>query len=337
MSAGLIVGIDGTSLDARTREMLMHPAVVGVILFARNFVDDLQLRRLTGELRALKSPRLLLCADHEGGRVQRFRAGFTPLPPPGRIGALYPRWPDRARDMAYRYGRVMAAEVLDRGVDLSLAPVLDLDRGSEVIGDRAFSADPEVVADLARYAIAGMHDAGMKCCGKHFPGHGSVRPDSHLQTVIDDRCLEALADDLVPFERLIDVLDAVMPAHVVYTAVDQCPAGFSREWIARLRDGMGFSGVVISDDLDMAGAGVVGDAYRRWQAAAEAGCDLACICDPASALALTRRIDADEAWVAKARQQASRLYGQAMFALDEQLLVPEFRGWRESLKRMSGA
>lgn len=339
MRAGLIVGIAGTELDPASRERLLHPAVVGVILFARNYRDPAQLLQLTEALRALKQPRLLLCVDQEGGRVQRFRDGFTPLPPLSVIGRWYASHPDRARDLAYRHGRVMAAEVLGHGVDLSLAPVLDLDRGSRVIGDRAFASDPAVVADVAAWYLAGMRDAGMKCCGKHYPGHGSTEPDSHHQVVIDDRELEAIEQDLTPFRSLAAQLDAVMPAHVIYPALDAAPAGFSAAWVRRLRENLGCAAVVISDDLDMAGAAAAGDALDRWSACSDAGCDLALVCDPDSAAALIDRSDPDNISahdIDAARSSAARLYGRAAFTLEEQLLVPEFRGWRNTLKQLAG-
>ncbi|MGB0513831.1 MAG: beta-N-acetylhexosaminidase, partial [Wenzhouxiangellaceae bacterium] len=306
MSAGLVIGIEGVALDRAGREHLRHPAVVGVILFARNYRAPDQLRALTDELRAAAGQRPLICVDQEGGRVQRFRDGFTRLPPLATIGRWYSSHPDRARDLAYRHGRVMAAEVLGHGVDLSLAPVLDLDRGSEVIGDRAFSDDPAAVAELAAWYLAGMRDAGMRCCGKHFPGHGSVAPDSHHQQVVDPRDLAALAPDLAPFEQLAGQLDAVMPAHVCFPAVDPRPAGFAPTWIQRVRALPEFDGVVISDDLDMAGAAAAGDALARWRACGDAGCDLALVCDPTSAAALLERIPPERIDPAPGRAAAAR-------------------------------
>ena len=336
MNPGLIIGIDGEALDGVSRKCLRHPAVVGVILFARNYRAPDQLRVLTADLRAEAEHRLLICVDQEGGRVQRFRDGFTRLPPLAVIGRWFASHPDRARDLAYRHGRVMAAEVLGHGVDLSLAPVLDLDRGSEVIGDRAFSDDPDAVVDLAAWYLAGMRDAGMRCCGKHYPGHGSVVPDSHHQQVVDSRDLEQLAADLAPFESLAGQLDAVMPAHVCYPEVDPRPAGFAPAWIERLRALPGFDGVVISDDLDMAGAAVAGDAMDRWQACGDAGCDLALVCEPASAGALLERIEPDRFDPARGRAAAARLLGRPAFSLDEQQTVPEFRAWRNTLNQLSG-
>jgi beta-N-acetylhexosaminidase len=331
----LIVGFDGTELDASTRERLAHPAVGGVIVFPRNVESPEQLRRLCDALRALRSPRLLLTVDQEGGRVQRLRDGFTPLPAPAILGRWHRSHPDRARDLAYRHGRVMAAEVLGHGLDLSFAPVLDLDRGSTVIGDRAMAADPAVVADLGAHYIAGMRDAGMRCCGKHFPGHGSVEADSHEQVVVDERWSEALEADVEPFATLARQLDSVMMAHVRYPARDERPAGYSRYWVEHcLRRELGFSGAVISDDLDMAGAAPGGGLAERVDSALGAGCDAVLVCRPQSVAALL----GDEhalSWAPADSTGLERLYGRPLASLDEQLLVPEFRAWRQSLESLT--
>lgn len=338
MRAGLIVGIDSTGLDARTGAVLEHPAVVGVILFSRNYRDPEQLTAMCSELRALRAPRLLICVDQEGGRVQRFTTGFTALPPLSKLGVWYRSHPDRALDLAYRHGRVMAAEVLGHGADLSLAPVLDLDRGSRVIGDRAFSDAPEAVTALAAHYIAGMRDAGMKNCGKHFPGHGSVRADSHVEVVTDSRTRRELAPDVAPFAELADQLDAVMPAHVAYPCVDRRPAGFSAAWIdGVLRSELAFHGVVISDDLDMDGASVAGELRERWRASESAGCDLALVCNPRSAVELLSAEADDDADFEAARTAAGKLFGRPSFSLAEQELVSEFRAWKSSLNKLAGA
>ncbi|MFW5815750.1 MAG: beta-N-acetylhexosaminidase [Wenzhouxiangella sp.] len=331
----LIVGIDGLELDEATRERLQHPAVGGVILFARNFDTAEQVRALAAEIRALKSPRLLVAVDQEGGRVQRFRGPeLTPLPPLGLLGRWFASRPDRACDLAYRHGRVMAAEMLALNVDLSFAPVLDLDRGSRVIGDRALASDPAAVIELGRYYIAGMKDAGMAACGKHFPGHGSVAADSHHCVVTDRRPLDELADDMAPFVALAERLSAVMMAHVCYPDVDDRPAGFSARWIqSELRAAAGFQGLVISDDLDMLGAAPAGDLGQRLEQAFAAGCELALVCDPGSVAAL---LDQDPSLPRVASERFSSLYGRAMMSMDEQLLVPEFRAWRDSLKALNG-
>ncbi|MCA1779596.1 MAG: beta-N-acetylhexosaminidase [Xanthomonadaceae bacterium] len=337
MSAGLIVGIGGVELNAVDRRTLEHPAVVGVILFSRNYHSPAQLRALCETIRAFKQPRLLICVDQEGGRVQRLRDGFSRLPALAELGIRYRSHPDRALDLAYRHGRVMAAEVLGHGLDLSLAPVLDLQRGSGVIGDRAFSSDPNSVATLARHYLAGMRDAGMKSCGKHFPGHGSVVADTHTEVVTDGRARAALEADLQPFSALAAELDAIMPAHVCYPCVDDVPAGFSSRWIAEiLRGRFGFRGVVVSDDLDMAGAGVAGSTLERWRAGSAAGCDLALVCEPASAATLAAAIEPDQAFYGPARRAATALQGRAAFSLEEQQQVPEFRAWKKSLELLAG-
>jgi len=325
----LIVGFEGTRLNEETAEQLRHPLVGGVILFSRNFESPDQLRSLVTELRALRSPRLVITVDQEGGRVQRFRNGMTRLPPLSVLGRWYASYPDRACDLAYRHGRVMAAELLDHGVDLSWAPVLDLERGSRVIGDRAMSADPDCVARIAAWYVAGMRDAGMAACAKHFPGHGSVEADSHDEVVVDPRAFEDLQADLKPFRALAGEVQTVMMAHVCYPAVDPQPAGFSSRWIRDiLRNELGFEGLVVSDDLDMTGASPAGDLGSRLDQAFSAGCDLALVCQPesvAQVLAMNRE------WPAPSPAAVSRLRGTPMASLDEQLQVPEFRAWRNSL------
>ncbi len=329
----LIVGIDGLELDELTRKQLCHPAVGGVILFSRNYQCPSQLRELCAAISELRSPRLLITVDQEGGRVLRFRDGFTALPPLGRLGRYYHDYPDRARDLAYRHGRVMAAEVLEHGIDLSWAPVLDLDRGSEVIGDRALGTDPDVVCDLGTFYLAGMRDAGMRSCGKHFPGHGSVVADSHHEIVVDRRSLSELAVDLQPFATLASQLDGVMVAHVCYPARDESPAGFSREWIGRcLRTELDFAGVVVSDDLDMLGAAPGGDLPGRLRLALTAGCEAVLVCRPASVAGL---LEGDLELATPAAGRLEGLYGRPMASLEEQLTVPEFRSWRESLEKLS--
>jgi beta-N-acetylhexosaminidase len=329
----LIIGFEGQSLDEPARQLLSHPCVGGVILFARNFSSTEQLRGLTREIADLRSPRLLITVDQEGGRVQRFRDGFTSLPPLAVLGRWYRSRPDRALDLAYRHGRVMAAELLEYGVDLSWAPVLDLDRGSSVIGDRAISDDPEAVCELAAHYIAGMHDAGMAACAKHFPGHGSVAADSHLEVVTDHRPIEALQADLQPFARLAKQFQAVMMAHVCYPALDAGPAGFSERWIRqRLKKELGFPGLVVSDDLDMAGAAPAGGLEERLGQAFSAGCDLALVCQPASVVELLgRNLDLP----CPDQELLRPLYGKPMASLEEQLTVPEFRAWQSSLKELN--
>lgn len=341
MSGPLIVGIAGTTLEPSTREQLRHPAVGGVILFSRNYETPEQLVALTDALRDLRSPRLLICVDQEGGRVQRFRDGFTALPPLAVLGRWYASHPERALDLAYRHGRVMAAEVLGHGVDMSFAPVLDRDGCSSVIGDRAFSPDADAVIALAGHYIAGMRDAGMAACGKHFPGHGSVAADSHFDLVRDPRSAVDIEHDLAPFRALVGQLAAVMPAHVCYPALDDRPAGFSRYWIDQvLRRELGFSGCVISDDLDMAGAAGVGAYGDRLRCALEAGCDLVLVCNPDSVAPALEAVETgpNDRTNDRTNDRAGTihaLYGKPSFTLSEQELVPEFRAWKKTLNTLS--
>jgi beta-N-acetylhexosaminidase len=278
-----MLGVQGLALTADDRRRLRSPAVGGVILFKRNYADPAQLRALTAEIRALRTPRLLIAVDHEGGRVQRFRAGFTAVPPMRTLGAMWDADPAAARAAAFEHGRVIACELAAHGVDFSFTPVLDLDHGqSVVIGDRAFHRDPAVVTALARALVAGLRAGGAPAVGKHFPGHGYVAADSHTELPVDDRTLAAiLAEDVAPYAGLIaGELDAIMPAHIIYPQVDARPAGFSPVWVDDvLRGRLGFRGLVISDDLDMAGAQVAGDVVARARAAVTAGCDMVLACN----------------------------------------------------------
>jgi beta-N-acetylhexosaminidase len=284
--APVVLDVAGTTLNADDRRRLAHPLVGGLILFARNGVDRRQLVALTAEAKAIR-PDLLICVDHEGGRVQRFRSdGFTHLPPMRRLGELWMRDAMAATDAATACGFVLASELRACGVDLSFTPVLDLDHGpSGVIGDRAFHRDPRVVALLAKSLMHGLLRAGMANCGKHFPGHGFVAADSHTEIPVDRRALKAiLADDAKPYEWLSTSLASVMPAHVVYPKVDARPAGFSSRWLRDvLRGRLGFTGAVFSDDLSMAGARVIdGREVGHTEAAVaalEAGCDLVLLCN----------------------------------------------------------
>ena len=274
----VMIDIAGTELTELDRERLTHPLVGGVILFTRNYVSREQLTALCREIHALREPRLLIAVDHEGGRVQRFRAGFTRLPAMRKLGELYAVDPAAGLAAARSTGEVLAAELLACGVDFSFTPVLDLDYGnSSVIGDRAFGRDPAVVAALANALVAGLHAAGMKSCGKHFPGHGHVAADSHVAIPVDERSLDQLQEDIAAFR--LGRVDAVMPAHVIYPAVDARPAGFSPVWHKMLRDDLAFDGVVFSDDLSMEGASVVGGILERARAAWEAGCDMLLVCN----------------------------------------------------------
>ena len=284
--APVILDIEGTTLTAADRRRLMHPLTGGLILFARNWQDRSQLTGLTASIKELRDD-LLICVDHEGGRVQRFRTdGFTALPPMRVLGEAWMRDALAATGAATAVGHVLGAELRACGVDLSFTPVLALDHSaSGVIGDRAFHRDPRVVAMLAKSLAHGLLRAGMAHCGKHFPGHGYVRADSHHEIPQDRRSLKTiLADDARPYEWLSTTLAAVMPAHVVYTRVDERPAGFSERWLKEiLRERLGFTGAVFSDDLCMAGARRLhGRELGHAEAAAlalQAGCDLVLLCN----------------------------------------------------------
>lgn len=280
----LMIDIAGLALSELDRERLTHRLVGGVILFSRNYDSPAQLERLTDEIRALRSPPLLIAIDHEGGRVQRCREGFTRLPPMRRLGELWARDSQAALTTAHNIGYVLAAELRARGVDFSFTPVLDLDWGrSAVIGDRAFHRDPEIVVRLAGALIEGLHAAGMRACGKHFPGHGWAEADSHVAIPVDERSLAELAPDLEPYHQL--KLDAVMPAHVIYPQIDARPAGFSPIWLKKLREEFAFDGVIFSDDLSMEGAAVAGGIVERADAAWLAGCDMLLVCNAPEAVA----------------------------------------------------
>jgi beta-N-acetylhexosaminidase len=279
-----MVDVHGHVLTAAEKKRLQNPLVGGVILFAHNYKDRAQLTALTRSIHALRSPALLIAVDHEGGRVQRFRSdGFTTLPAMRKLGELWMTQPLVAMRSATDVGYVLASELRACGVDLSFTPVLDLDYGeSNVIGDRSFHRDPRVVAMLARALAQGLSFAGMSSCGKHFPGHGAVRADSHHEIPLDHRSLkQIMAEDAAPYDWLgHQVITSVMPAHVIYTKVDSKPAGFSAKWIQEiLRTKLKYDGVVFSDDLTMEGAAVAGDILARAEAALQAGCDMALVCN----------------------------------------------------------
>lgn len=279
----LVIGISGTELSAAERDWLQHDACAGVILFARNFASRAQVAELSQSIREAARFPQLICVDQEGGRVQRFREGYSDLPPLEGFDTLYRRDRDAALDLAREHAWLMASEIRATGVDLSFAPVVDLGRGNKAIGNRAFSADPQVVAAFTRAYVEGMHDAGMGATLKHFPGHGSVLEDTHFDDAIDDRPLDDIrALDLVPFVAGIDAgADAVMMAHVVYPQVAPEPAGYAKRWIEGvLREEMGFRGVVFSDDIGMAAAFSAGGIKSRIDAHLDAGCDIVLVCHP---------------------------------------------------------
>ena len=285
----VMLGVEGAALTDADRARLAHPSVGGVILFARNYASPAQVTALVADIRAARDPALLVAVDHEGGRVQRFRDGFTAVPPMRTLGERYDTDRAGALDEARRWGRVIAAELRACGIDFSFTPVLDLDYGgSAVIGHRAFHSDPAAVAALAAALCEGLHAGGMAAVGKHFPGHGCVAADSHLALPVDVRSYAELASAvLVPFAALAAgrAIDGVMPAHIVYPAVAPEPAGFSPYWLQTvLRGRLGFDGVIFSDDLEMAGAHGAGDIVARADAALAAGCDVVLACNDFAAM-----------------------------------------------------
>jgi len=334
-TGALMLDLEGLDPTAEERLLLAQPEVGGLILFARNYESPDQLHRLMRQIRGLR-PDLLVAIDQEGGRVQRIRTGATRLPPMATLGKLWRREPEAAIADARELGWLMATELRAFDIDFSFAPVLDIDWSrSGVIGDRAFADSAEGVAELAAAFMHGMHEAGMAATGKHFPGHGWVQADSHLEIPLDERPLEQLeAEDMQPFARLIEAgLDAIMPAHVIYSRLAAEPAGFSAYWLReQLRGRLGFDGVIFSDDLTMEGASVAGGFPDRAERALEAGCDMILVCNHrAGALEvldylksgaapvsprlarMQARADVvcDEARLQRARAVAARLRGEA--------------------------
>lgn len=278
----LMIDLAGTELTAEDIDIIKDKRVVGVILFSRNYVNKAQLKALIKSIREVRID-FLIAVDQEGGRVQRFRDEFTELPAFRDIGQLYESDPEQALELAVGTGYQMASELIECDVDFSFTPVVDLDYGlSEVIGTRSFHRDPEIVSRCAISFMMGMHAAGMAAVMKHFPGHGGVKADSHHEIPVDDRDLETLAtEDCLPFQALsTEAITAVMPAHVIYSKVDDKPAGFSKKWLQEiLRGEMDFQGIIISDDLTMEGASKMGDYPQRVDAALEAGCDMVLVCN----------------------------------------------------------
>ncbi|WP_173911554.1 beta-N-acetylhexosaminidase [Acinetobacter sp. Marseille-Q1618] len=280
MIGALMLDIAGTELTQEDIQLLQAPQVGGMILFSRNIQSPAQVRQLTDHMRQIR-PDILIAVDQEGGRVQRLKQGFTLLPAMGHFGELYLSQPEKALDLAEKCGWLMATEVLAVGIDFSFAPVLDINAISDVIGDRAFAKNAQDIVPLARAFMKGMQSAGMATTGKHFPGHGSVKADSHVAAAIDSRSYDDIyQNDMQSFIQLQDQLDALMPAHVIYENVDPNPAGFSPYWIQKiLRQELKFDGVLFSDDLSMQAACVAGGADARIRAALDAGCDMGLVCN----------------------------------------------------------
>ena len=282
-----MVDIGGTDLTSEDVRVLSHPMVGSVILFSRNYRDPLQVSELTAAIRAIRSPQLLIAVDHEGGRVQRFREHFTRLPASRLLGRRFEAQRREGLSLAQSVGWLMAAELRSAGIDFSFAPCIDLDYGvSEIIGDRAFHSDADAVAALGVAYMAGMREAGMAACAKHFPGHGAVIADSHTDLPVDRRAFVDMEADLRPYRLMIqNNVASVMAAHVVYPAIDQLPASLSRRWISDiLRGELGFHGCVFADDLSMAGAAAFGGILQRVKLAFAAGCDVLPICNDRQAV-----------------------------------------------------
>ncbi|WP_447556199.1 beta-N-acetylhexosaminidase [Vreelandella sp. EE22] len=325
----VMLDLEGLSITQAEQALLRDPAVGGVILFARNVESAGQVRRLCQSIRSQR-PELLLGIDQEGGRVQRIKQGVTRLPAMARIGEVYAHDPAAGSQLANDAGWLLGMEMAACGLDISFAPVLDVESGlSSVIGDRSFSQDPEHVAELGGRFVQGLHEAGMAAVGKHFPGHGGIEADTHHTIADDPRPLsEIKARDLVPFTRLAGELDGVMPAHVVYSAFDKRPAGFSPSWLGILRESLGFKGCIFSDDLTMAGAHLAGEPRERARAALAAGCDMLLVCnDRNAALEITASCQGIEnRRIGKLRYARARPDLEALSAL---------KRWRRANARLS--
>lgn len=324
----VMLDLEGTALTQAERKLLTRPEVGGVILFARNIVDGHQVSELCATIRRVR-PELLLAVDQEGGRVQRLRQGVTRLPSMGRLGYCYPQDPQGCLQLCQDAGWLLGMEMAACGLDFSFAPVLDVDIGrSSVIGDRSFGGDPYAVAAMAGALVDGLHEAGMAAVGKHFPGHGGVAADSHAELPVDTRSLQALREhDLVPFAALAGRLGGVMPAHVVYSAFDQRPAGFSPSWLGMLREELKFKGAIFSDDLSMAGAHIAGDPQARALTALNAGCDMVLVCNDRDAAGAV----VDACVGRESKRQARLRYGRARPELET---LPALSRWRRVHARL---
>lgn len=341
MSLGpLMIDIQGPVLGAEDRELLTHPLVGGVILFTRNYADPEQLSALTRDLHNLRSPPLLIAVDHEGGRVQRFRDQFTELPPARVYGTLYDQNPEQGLRFTEQMAWLLASELRTAGVDLSFAPVVDLDMNvSTVIGDRALHRDPKAVGELARAWVLGMRRAGMAACAKHFPGHGAVAGDSHHMLPVDTRSLTEIRNrDLKPYQRLIRMdIPAIMMAHVVYPNVDSVPASLSRKWIgSELRGALEYGGAVFCDDLSMHGAAGAGSYTDRAHAALSAGCDMLPVCNNRAGVIeiLDNMKDVSDP---QRQWRLTRLHGGKGTPREELMAGADWRDARAALERYHGA
>ncbi len=308
----VMLDVVGKELTAEDIKRLQNPLVGGVILFSRNFESPAQLKALTASIHAVRHPPLLISVDHEGGRVQRFKDGFTKIPPMREFGKVWDDNPKKAKELAEDAGWILAAELRAHGVDFSFTPVLDMDYGeSQVIGNRAFHAKAQAIHELAYALMQGLRRGGMPAVGKHFPGHGYVVADSHVAIPVDEREFDEIAqNDMQPFRQMIDDgIQAIMPAHVIYPKVDEKPAGFSPRWLQKvLRERLGFDGVIFSDDLSMEGAGVAGDVTARALAALNAGCDMVLLCNqPDKADELLAHLQWDITGASRAR--LARMHG----------------------------
>jgi len=335
-----MIDLDGPAISAEEQELLRHPLVGGVILFTRNYIDPPQLRELTSAIHAVRSPRLLVAVDQEGGRVQRFRQGFSQLPPARRIGHEYDFDARAGLELARHLGWLMAAELRAHGVDLSFAPCVDIDYGlSEVIGARALHADSSVVGRLAVAYMHGMRDAGMAATAKHFPGHGGVVADSHLGLPLDRRDLVDLAADLAPYRRLIaNGLTAVMTAHVRFPAVDGAPASLSPRWVREvLRGELDFQGPVLSDDLSMGAArAACPDVILRARQVLAAGCDLLPICnDRGAVVSLLKDLNVEPEPASRLR--LVRLHGRGTLTREQLRSLPQWHRSQQLLARCAAA
>lgn len=330
-----MVDLKGVEMLPEEREMLAHPLVGGVILFTRNYESPEQIIQLVEQIHSVRTPHLLVGVDHEGGRVQRFREGFTRLPPLASLGKVYDSDRDIALRLAGTCGWLMAVELRAVGIDFSFAPVLDLDRGiSDVIVDRAFHRQPDVVGSLAFAYTQGMLKAGMVATGKHFPGHGAVKADSHVDFPVDKRPMEVIFnEDIQPFAHLIkNGLAGIMPAHVIYSEIDSQPAGYSSFWLHEvLRQQLGFQGVIFSDDLSMKAASVAGDVVDRANAAVRAGCDMALVCnDPEAAVSVLDNLAESNDPVSHVR--LARMHGRHFVSRSRLLKDPE---WHKAVNDIS--